>query len=161
MNFHLKDLLLRHACLIVDKLIQFVPLLMPILFLVWSTNNMNDLYFTVKSISGSVTPYGDKMKDVNCSPIQRMVIHKAYYGYFNNTGIFNGSATSDAQCTAVTSCKIKFLCGGQRSCGLTIDSNLLLPHFCSNTRKELYTEYTCVDDYPDPITSNALKFNVI
>ncbi|XP_028402590.1 receptor-type tyrosine-protein phosphatase delta-like isoform X2 [Dendronephthya gigantea] len=102
---------------------------------------------------GSVTQFGDKMKDVNCSPIQRMVIHKAYYGNFNNSGRFNSSAYSDAQCTAVTSCRLKSLCGGKKSCELNVDNNLLLPNLCSNTRKELYTEYTCVDNYTNPITT--------
>ena len=110
-----------------------------------------------------MTKYGSKMKDVNCSPIQRMVIHKAYYGDFDSDGKFDSSATSDAQCTAVTSCKMKSLCGGNRSCELTIDNNLLLSHLCSNTRKELYTEYTCVDNYIDPIITTGIlhMLNVI
>ncbi|XP_028402584.1 receptor-type tyrosine-protein phosphatase F-like isoform X2 [Dendronephthya gigantea] len=103
---------------------------------------------------GSVTKYGNKMKDVNCSPKQRMVIHKAYYGNFNNSGAFNSRAQSDAQCTAVTSCRLKSLCGGKKSCELTVDNNLL-PNLCPNTREELYTEYTCVDNYTSPVTTTV------
>ncbi|XP_028410546.1 uncharacterized protein LOC114533243 [Dendronephthya gigantea] len=104
---------------------------------------------------GSVTKYGDKMKYVHCSLKQRMVIHKAYYGKFDNSGTFDSRAHSDAQCTAVTSCRLKSLCGGKRSCELVVDNNLLLPNLCSNTREELYTEYTCVDNYTSPITTTV------
>ena len=91
-----------------------------------------------------------------------MVIRKAYYGDFNNNGTFDSRAVSDAQCTAVTSCKMKSLCGGKSSCELTIDSNLLLPNLCSCTRRELYIEYTCVDNYVDPITTGIVhSFNVL
>ncbi|XP_028399358.1 uncharacterized protein LOC114522809 [Dendronephthya gigantea] len=96
---------------------------------------------------GSVTPFGDKMKDVHCSPIQRMVIHKAHYGDFNNSGIFNANTAIDAQCSGQASCEVKSLCGGKRSCELTVDNNLLSSHYCSDTTKELFIEYTCVDNY--------------
>ncbi|XP_028402587.1 phosphatidylinositol phosphatase PTPRQ-like [Dendronephthya gigantea] len=105
---------------------------------------------------GSVTQYGDKMKDVHCSRIQRMVIHKAHYGDFNNGGIFDANAAFDAQCSGQASCEVKFLCGGKRSCELTVDNNLLSSQYCSNTTKELFIEYTCVNNYNiNPITTES------
>ena len=106
-----------------------------------------------------MTQYGTKMKDVHCSPIQHMVVESARYGDFNKNGVFDASASSDAECNVVTSCMVKSLCSGikNKSCDLTIDKNLLLPSFCSDRTKELFTEYTCVDNYIDQITTgNAL-----
>ena len=102
--------------------------------------------------------YGDKMKDVHCSPIQRMVIYKAHYGDFNKSGIFDASETIDAQCSGLTSCQVKSLCGGNRFCELTIDNNLLSSQYCPDTKKELYTEYTCVDNYMRPITTGNARY---
>ena len=110
------------------------------------------LMYTVFMVLGSVTQYGDKMKDVHCSPIQRMVIHKAHYGDFDYAGTFNISATIDMKCSRQASCQVKSLCGGNRSCELAIDNDLLLS-YCSDTTKELYIEYTCVDNYTNPITT--------
>ncbi|XP_028399361.1 uncharacterized protein LOC114522811 [Dendronephthya gigantea] len=102
---------------------------------------------------GSVTQFGDKMKDVHCSSKQRMVIHKAHYGDFNNSGSFNTNATVDIKCSQRASCEVKRLCGGNRSCELIVDNNLLSSQHCSDTTKELFIEYTCVDNYMKPITT--------
>ncbi|XP_028399360.1 uncharacterized protein LOC114522810 [Dendronephthya gigantea] len=102
---------------------------------------------------GSATQYGDKMKDVHCSPIQRMVIHKAHYGNFIDAATFNANANIDKKCSGQASCEVKSLCGGNRSCELTIDNNLLSSQHCPDTTKELYIEYTCVDNYIRPITT--------
>ncbi|XP_028402428.1 receptor-type tyrosine-protein phosphatase S-like [Dendronephthya gigantea] len=102
---------------------------------------------------GSVTQFGDKMKDVHCSPKQRMVIHKAHYGDFNKSGTFDANAIVNAQCSGQASCEVKSLCGGKRSCELTVDNNLLSSQHCSDTTKELFIEYTCVDNYINPITT--------
>ncbi|XP_028402571.1 receptor-type tyrosine-protein phosphatase F-like isoform X3 [Dendronephthya gigantea] len=115
-------------------------------------NKCDDTEKQQKFTFGSVTQYGNEMKDVHCSPIQRMVIHKAHYGNFNNGGIFDANATLDAQCSGLTSCQVKPLCGGNRSCELTIDNNLLSP-FCSDLTKEFFIEYTCVDNYINTITT--------
>ena len=74
-----------------------------------------------------------------------MMVKSADYGDFNNSGTFNQNANFDAQCSQLTNCQVKSLCGGKRSCELTIDNDLLLPEYCSNTSGEIYTEYTCVD----------------
>ncbi|XP_028402426.1 uncharacterized protein LOC114525362 [Dendronephthya gigantea] len=95
------------------------------------------------------------MKDVHCSPIQLMVIHKAYYGDFNNSGTFDANAAIDAQCSRLTSCQVKSLCGGNRSCELTVDNNLLSSQYCPDKTKEIYIEYTCVDSYVNPIKAAA------
>ncbi|XP_028402429.1 uncharacterized protein LOC114525365 [Dendronephthya gigantea] len=100
---------------------------------------------------GSVRQFGNKMKDVHCSPIQRMVIHKAHYGDFNDAGMFNNDAIIDIKCSRQASCEVKPLCGGNRSCELTIDNNILSSQYCPDTKKELYIEYTCVDNYENPI----------
>ncbi|XP_028413353.1 uncharacterized protein LOC114536224 [Dendronephthya gigantea] len=109
---------------------------------------------------GSVTQYGGRMKDVHCSPIQRMMIHKAHYGDFNNGGTFYVNATIDKYSSLLTSCRVKSLCGGNRSCELTIDNNLLLSQYCPDTTKELYIEYTCVDNYINRIrTASNLRLS--
>ena len=93
-----------------------------------------------------MTAYNATMKDVQCSPIQRMQVKKADYGNFDNNGVFEGSASIDRACSIITNCRVKSLCGGNRSCELKIDDNILLSQYCSDTSKEIYTEYTCVDN---------------
>ncbi|XP_028410756.1 uncharacterized protein LOC114533438 isoform X2 [Dendronephthya gigantea] len=104
---------------------------------------------------GSVTQYGTKMKDVHCSSIQHMVFTNARYGDFNTNGKFDGAASSEAECNAVANCKVKSLCSGikNRSCDLTIDNSFLPQSLCSDPTKELFTEYTCVDNYIEAITT--------
>lgn len=87
------------------------------------------------------------MKDVHCSPIQRMVFKKADYGDFNNNGTFDITAEIDRKCSILTNCQLKSHCGGSRSCELTIDNNLLPSQYCSDISKEIYTDYICVDTY--------------
>ena len=98
-------------------------------------------------LSGSVTQYNAKMEDVHCSPDQRMVVHRADYGDFNSGGTFNIAANIDSTCSLLTNCQVKSRCGGNRSCELTMDNNLLPSEYCSDTLKEIYTKYTCVDTY--------------
>ena len=85
------------------------------------------------------------MKDVNCSPKQRMAIKRADYGDFNDGGTFDNNTKIDTTCSILTNCQIKSRCGGQDSCGLTLGSNLLPSQYCPDGSKEIYTEYTCVD----------------
>ncbi|XP_028402574.1 receptor-type tyrosine-protein phosphatase S-like isoform X6 [Dendronephthya gigantea] len=116
-------------------------------YIMQKRNGCDDTEEQQKFTFGSVTQYGDKMKDVHCSLKQRMVIHKAHYGDFNNSGIFDVNAAIDAQCSGQASCEVKSLCGGNRSCELTVDNNLLSSQHCSDTTKELFIQYTCVDNY--------------
>ena len=120
-----------------------------------------------------MTHYGDKMEDVHCSRLQRMVIHKAHYGDFNKNGTFDISATIDKNFSRLASCQVKSLCGANGSCELTIDNNLLSSqssgHYRLDTTKELYTEYTCVDKDIKLITTGnahnfwllAINFNIL
>ena len=85
------------------------------------------------------------MKDVHCSPTQRMAIKKADYGDFNNSGTFDNNPQIDTRCKSVANCEVKTRCGGNRSCELTFDRNLLSSQYCPDASKEIYTEYTCVD----------------
>ena len=87
------------------------------------------------------------MENVHCSRIQHMLVKSADYGDFDNSGIFNKNANIDTQCSKLTNCQVKSLCDGKRSCGLTLDNNLLPSQYCSNTSKQIYTKYTCVDGY--------------
>ena len=109
---------------------------------------------------GSVTPYGATMKDVQCSPKQRMVIKNAYYGDFDQTGVFNDDKSFYATCSALATCRMKPFCNGNISCELTINNTLLPSQHCPDVSKELYTKYNCVDDYSStPITTGrVLKF---
>jgi hypothetical protein len=94
-----------------------------------------------------VTAYNAKMEHVHCSPKQKMVVKSADYGDFNKNGAFNDDKNIDTTCSKLTSCQVKSRCGGNRSCELTMDNNLLPSEYCSDTSKEIYTKYTCVDTY--------------
>jgi hypothetical protein len=85
------------------------------------------------------------MKDVHCSPKQYMMVKRADYGDFNKTCFFNDDKNIDTTCSKLTNCQVKSRCGGNRSCELTMDNNLLPSEYCPDTSKEIYTEYTCVD----------------
>ena len=98
------------------------------------------LYFVI--ILGSVTAYNAKMENVHCSPIQYMRVKSADYGDF---GTFGHNPSIDTQCSKLTNCQVKSLCGCNRSCELTMGSNLLPSQYCSDTTKQIYTKYTCVD----------------
>jgi hypothetical protein len=87
------------------------------------------------------------MKNVHCSSTQRMVVKSADYGSFDINGIFNDDKNVDTQCSKFINCQVKSLCGGRRSCELTMDNNLLPSQYCSNTSKQIYIKYTCVDTY--------------
>ena len=96
---------------------------------------------------GSVTTYNAQMKNTHCSQIQRMMVNSADYGDFNHNGTFNRIAKIDTRCSKLTNCQVKSLCNGKRSCELTMDDNLLSAKYCSDTSRQIYTKYTCVDDY--------------
>jgi hypothetical protein len=96
------------------------------------------------------------MENVHCSPIQHVVVKSADYGDFNNSGTFNPNANIDIRCSQLTNCQVKSLCGGKRSCELTMNNNLLSQNYCSDTTKQIYTKYTCVDTY----TSTAITAGI-
>ena len=103
-----------------------------------------------------MTAFNAKMENVHCSPIQRMIVNSADYGSFNNIGTFAPNAAIDIQCSRLTNCQVKSLCAGNRSCELTMDNNLLPSQYCPDTSKQIYTKYTCVDEYKsDSITGNV------
>ena len=87
------------------------------------------------------------MENIHCSPKQHMVVKSADYGDFDNGGTFDNNTNTDTQCSALTNCQVKSLCGGNRSCEVTMNNHLLPSQYCSNTSKEIYTKYTCVDIY--------------
>ena len=120
--------------------------------------------FHSNSNSGSVTNYGTTMEDVHCSPIQHMVVKRADYGVFNKNGVFNDKKSIDTNCSVLATCRVKSLCGGNRSCELTIDNNLLPSPYCSNhdsdTSKQIYTEYTCVDTYKSTTITTGMVNNL-
>ena len=92
---------------------------------------------------GSVINYGDKMENVGCSSKQYMVIKSANYGDFNQNGVFNDDKNVSTVCSAVTTCRIKSRCNGNKSCELTIDNSLLPSQPCLDNSKEVYMKYTC------------------
>ena len=105
---------------------------------------------------GAVTQYNTRMGHVSCSPKQRMMIQRTDYGDFQIGDKLNVSANIDTQCSALTNCQVKSLCGGKSSCNLTMDNNLLPSQYCSDASKEIYTQYTCVDKYnSNTITGKA------
>ena len=76
-----------------------------------------------------------------------MLVKSADYGDFDNNGTFDQNANIDTQCSKLTNCRVKSLCDGNRSCELTMGSNLLPSNYCSDTSKQIYSKYTCVDTY--------------
>ena len=103
-----------------------------------------------------MTNYGAKMENVHCSSIQRMAFKRADYGDFNNNDVFDGRASIDAKCSSLSNCQVRSRCGGKRSCALTMDSNLLPSPYCRDTSKEIYTEYTCVDNSSSSLGSSII-----
>ena len=100
------------------------------------------------------------MEYVHCSPKQKMVLKSADYGDFNKNGAFNDDENFDTTCSKLTNCQVKSRCGGNRSCELTMDNNLLPSEYCSDTLKEIYTKYTCVDTYSSStITKVIIIYN--
>jgi hypothetical protein len=96
------------------------------------------------------------MENVHCSPNQQIDIKRAVYGDFYKNGKFDGSASIDAKCSALTDCQVKSLCSGKKSCEFTMNENLLPSRYCPDTKKEIYTEHKCVDTYSSTtITGNV------
>ena len=91
--------------------------------------------------------FGAKMKDVSCSPKQYMVVQSANYGDFNKNGVFNDDKNVNTACSALASCQVKSRCGGNRSCELTMNNDLLPLQYCPDTSKHIYTKYTCRNTY--------------
>ena len=109
---------------------------------------------------GALTEYNARMENVGCSKIQHMMIQAADYGNYDNNGTFNNNAAIDTQCSKLTNCQVKSLCGGNRSCELTMDNNLLPSQYCSDTSKQVYTKYTCVDTYSSSAITAAPKIRL-
>jgi hypothetical protein len=74
-----------------------------------------------------------------------MMVKSADYGDFDDSGTFNHNPNIDTQCSKLTTCQVKSRCTGGKSCELVIDSNLLSSQYCSDTSKQIYTKYTCMD----------------
>jgi hypothetical protein len=104
-------------------------------------------------IIGTVTHYNNQMRNTHCSSKQHMMVERADYGHFDNSGTFNERAEIDTGCSKLTNCQVKFHCDGRRSCDLMLNINLLSSTYCSDTSKQLYIKYTCRDNYsPSAIT---------
>jgi hypothetical protein len=87
------------------------------------------------------------MKNVSCSPAQRMVVKSADCGDFDVQGNFSDDKNIDTQCSQLANCQVKSLCGGKTSCELTLNNALLASKYCSDTSNQIYTKYNCVDSY--------------
>jgi hypothetical protein len=85
-----------------------------------------------------------------------MVVKSADYGDFDNRGTFNQNANIDKQCSALTNCQVKSLCGGKRSCELTMDNKLLPSEYCPDISKEIYTKYTCTNEESQNIITGII-----
>ena len=112
-------------------------------FTMYSTKVLVPMSFD--SNLGSVINYGAKMVNVSCSSRQYMKIKSANYGDFNKNGVFHDDQNVATICSAVTTCRMKSRCNGNRFCELTIDNSLLPSQHCSDNSKEIYTKYTCGD----------------
>ena len=91
-----------------------------------------------------------------------MVVKSAEYGDFNKNGVFNEDKNIDKKCSALTNCQVKSLCDGKRSCKLSMNNDLLPTPYCSDTSKEIYIKYTCLDNNnPTTITTGKLDINIL
>ena len=106
-----------------------------------------------------MTNYGQKMKDVHCSPRQVMEIRSANYGQFSREGAFKYKKNVDTTCSILSNCQVKSHCTGNRSCELTINSDLLPSQYCSDTSKQIYTKYNCKDTYHSSTIITTGKVN--
>ena len=123
--------------------------------------SLDRLGYSVNSVLGSVTNYDTKMENVQCPPSQHMVVKRADYGDFNNSGTFDNNTIIDTQCSALSNCQVKSHCGGKRSCELTMNNTLLPSRYCSDNSKEIYTEYTCVDSRNSNTTTSGKLHEIL
>ena len=86
-----------------------------------------------------------------------MKVESAHYGDFNSGTFIENAKAYETGCSRLSSCQVKSLCDGNRSCELTMDGNLLPSEYCSDTSKLIYTNYTCVQ--PKNYTAAITKGN--
>jgi hypothetical protein len=99
--------------------------------------------------------------NVHCSPNQHLVVETAQYGDFKKTGATKKEVNIHKKCSALTNCGVKSFCGGRNSCQLAMINNFL-PKYCPNIPKDIYVNYTCVDNSNSTtITTGKLDIGIL
>ena len=94
---------------------------------------------------GSVTCYGDNVKNANCPKNQYMVVKFASYRGLPDTKTCGLS--DDYSCEVDVTCLVKKQCDGLHECSrpITVANNLFSGDLCSGLSNYLYFEYQCID----------------
>ena len=104
------------------------------------------MYFSSNNycfIKGSVTCFGDKMKNANCPKDQYMVVKIASYRGLLSTETCGLS--DDYSCEVDVTCIVKKQCDGLHECDITVDESLFSGDLCPGLSNYLYFEYQCVN----------------
>ena len=94
-------------------------------------------------IKGSVTCFGDKVKNANCPKDQYMIVKIA--SYRGLLGSKRCGLSDDYSCEVDVTCVVKKQCDGLHECKMTVDGNLFSVDLCPGLSNYLYFEYQCVD----------------
>ena len=92
-------------------------------------------------IQGSVTCYGNIIKNANCPKDQYIVVKNASYRGLSDTKTCGLS--DEYGCQLNVTCLLKKRCDGQLECNITVDDNLFPGDLCPGLTKYLYFEYQC------------------
>ncbi|XP_028412182.1 uncharacterized protein LOC114535003 isoform X2 [Dendronephthya gigantea] len=95
-------------------------------------------------ILGSVTCYGDMVKNANCPRNQYMVVKIASFRGLLATKTC-GLSLTDYSCELDVTCLVKKQCDGLHECSIRVDETLFSSSGCPGLKTYLYFEYHCTD----------------
>ncbi len=104
---------------------------------------LNKIESNCCSFKGSVTCYGDKVKNANCPKDQYMVVKFASY-----RGLVDAKTcgfSDDYICEVDATCLVKKQCDGLHECNITVNEIFFSGNHCPGLSNYLYFEYQCVD----------------
>ncbi|XP_028402111.1 uncharacterized protein LOC114525101 [Dendronephthya gigantea] len=93
-------------------------------------------------IFGSVTCYGDMVKNANCPKNQYMVVKIASFRGLLATKTC-GLILTDYSCELDVTCLVKKKCDGLHECSMLVDNTLFPSDWCPGLKTYLYFEYQC------------------
>ncbi|XP_028417483.1 uncharacterized protein LOC114541876 [Dendronephthya gigantea] len=95
-------------------------------------------------VFGTVTCYGDMVKNANCPKNQYMVVKIASFRGLLATKPCGFSLT-DYSCELDVTCLVKKQCDGLHECRIRVNDTLFSADRCPGLKTYLYFEYQCVD----------------
>ena len=99
---------------------------------------------TNPNFKGSVTCYGDKVKNANCPKDQYMVVKIA--SFRGLLGTKTCGLSDDYSCEVDVTCLVKKQCDGVHECSFAVDDSFVSDDLCPGLLNYLYFEYQCVDN---------------